>query len=540
MKALALILGASAVLFFAGLGGATLFDQDEAKYTQVAREILQTGDPITLHVNGSPWFVHPPLYLWLVAATGRVLGFTEFTARVWSAIFGLVGIYATYLIGRALFSPRAALLAAAVLPSTFQYFAHSRLAVFDGALVAFMLLAFYAWLRALRGEPAQAYYVAVWAGLGTLTKGPIALLLPALVAGAFLLLRHVMASREAAKPSPPIVGPLLLYSALALPWYLIEWIRHGWPFVQTVVGYYTVNRFLGVVEGQSGPWWYYGPVYGLGMFPWTAFGLAMIVYHLRRRTADGSLLVLLWIGITTAFYTAAGTKLPNYVLPAYPAAALGIAAMWDAAWRGARDARIAVAAGFAGTMLALLVFAGEVAAFARLKYPADLAVLQRHLTTVAIVLGVWLVGAAALYAARRPRLSFAALVATMWVLGGILVVRTLPLLETRRPIKTVAAAVRAQLRPGVPLVGYRISDHQTLLFYTNHRVHWVDDFAVLVNLACYQPRMVVAMRPPDLRGVQVMLPSYAAATLTPVITTEDLVAVEMRPPPSCRVPAIGR
>jgi 4-amino-4-deoxy-L-arabinose transferase-like glycosyltransferase len=61
------LLAAAAVLFTAGVGRGSLWDQDEAKYTQVAREILETGDPITLHVNGTPWFVHPPLYMWLQA-----------------------------------------------------------------------------------------------------------------------------------------------------------------------------------------------------------------------------------------------------------------------------------------------------------------------------------------------------------------------------------------------------------------------------------------------------------------------------------------
>lgn len=529
-RALLGLLVAAAFLFFTGLGRATLFDQDEAKYTQVAREIWQTGDPITLYVNGTPWFVHPPLYIWLVAATGRLFGFNEFTARVWSAVFGLVGIYAVYLLGRRLFTPRAALLAAAVLPSMFQFFAQSRLAVFDGALVAFMLLALYSFLEARGGRGAHAYYAAVWAGLGTLTKGPIALLLPALVGAAFLLLgriRNTTAPLPAAARAVPVLGPVVVYAALALPWYLIEWARHGWPFVQTVIGYYTVNRFVGVVEGQSGSWWYYGPVFGLGAFPWTAFLLAMIPYHLRRWREEGSLLVLLWTGVTVAFYTAAGTKLPNYVLPVYPWAALGIAAMWDRAFDGERAARTAIAASFVGTAVALVLFAAEIVQFARIKYPADFAALQQHLTAVAASLAVWLLAAVSCYALRRPRASFALIAATTWLLGGILVFRTLPMIDARRPVKEVAAVVRSRLgRDGV-LVGYRINDHQTLMFYTNRRVQWVEDIPSLLRLVCERPVAIVVSRPGDLRAAARSLEASGDVRLRPLIDTATLAAVEV-------------
>ena len=79
---IATVLAFAAVLFVVGIGRGSLWDQDEAKYTQVAREILLTRDPITLHVNGRPWFVHPPLYMWLQALTGGAFGFSEVSARI--------------------------------------------------------------------------------------------------------------------------------------------------------------------------------------------------------------------------------------------------------------------------------------------------------------------------------------------------------------------------------------------------------------------------------------------------------------------------
>lgn len=492
--ALVLILVGAAVLFLAGLGQSTLWDQDEAKYTQIAREILQTGDPITLHVNGAPWFVHPPFYMWLQALVGRVWGFNEFTARLWSAIFGVVGVLATMLLGRLLFGPRTGLLAGMVLATSFQYFAQSRLAIFDGVLVAFMLLTFYTFLRAVReGRSRTLIWSGVWAGLGTLTKGPIALLLPGLVGGAFLLLRR---GRYNWRRLPWLLA-LAVYALLATPWYVVEWIRHGWPFVQSVIGYYTFNRFFGVVEGQAGPWWYYGPVLILGTFPWTAFVVAALVYHARRTMHDGSLLVVLWCGLTVVFYSLAGTKLPNYVLPLYPWAAMGTAAMWDRFFVADRSVPRYLSAAWICTGAVLVAFAVEIVLFARMVYPAQFAVLARHLFRVGVGLTAWLLVAGVLYALRRYAASLAALTATGVLLAGVLIGRTLPLVEAHRPIKAVAAAISSELHPGTTLAAVNLWAQQTLLFYANHPVVWLGDAGGLRRLLCEQERVIVVTRTVD-------------------------------------------
>jgi len=86
------LLGLAALLLFTvGLGQLSLRDTDEALYAVAAREVVERGDPLTLYVNGAPWFDKPPLHMWLVAATGWIFGFTEFTVRIWVALFGAAG-----------------------------------------------------------------------------------------------------------------------------------------------------------------------------------------------------------------------------------------------------------------------------------------------------------------------------------------------------------------------------------------------------------------------------------------------------------------
>lgn len=533
---IAAVLAFAAALFIAGIGRGSLWDQDEAKYTQVAREILLTRDPITLHVNGRPWFVHPPLYMWLQALTGGTFGFSEVSARIWSAVFGVVGIYATILVGVMLFGRGPALLAGVVLATTFEYFVLSRLAIFDVVLTAFMLLAFYAFLRAIRtGERRFRYWAALWAGLGILTKGPIALLLPALVTAAYLAIRRI--------PLGGVrrwIGPGALAAAVGLSWYLIEWARFGWEFVRIVIGYYTVVRFVGVVEGQTGPWWYYAPVFGIGAFPWTAFVLAALPYHFRRRREDGSLLVLLWIGVTVVFYSLAGTKLPNYVLPAFPFTALSVAVLWHDAFAGRRPAQRALGIAFAGTTVALIVFAGEIAAFARIKYPDDLVAVQRHLIVVAAALALSLAAAAAAFVLRRPRASFAVMAATTVVLAVAVVGRTLPLIDARRPIRPIAEAIRQAVPPGGTFVGYRISDHQTLLYYSERRAQWVDDPIEVLTYLCLVDRFILAGRPPEIEALLGFAATRVPFDRRDLARHPELVVLVIARRGACPAPLLGR
>ncbi len=532
------LLGAAALAFYR-LGAGSLWDQDETKYAQVAREILETGDPVTLHVNGRPWYVHPPLYMWIVAATGRVAGFSAFTVRFWSAAASVLAVYATVLLGRALFGARTGVLAGAVLAVTFQFLVQSRLAVFDTVLLAFMLLAVHAFVRAYqRGRRAEYLRFFLFAGLATLTKGPIGLLLPGLAIVPFVTIRRAWHRwREV-----PWLEGLALYAAVGLSWYAAETWLHGRTFVSTVLGYYGVGRFFGVVENQAGPWYYYVPVLLLGAFPWTAFWPAAAAYHARRaREDDGSLLVLLWCGMTVAFYSAAGTKLPNYVLPVYPFAALGVAALWEAALaegraapgpgragaagefeqagegpRSARGAGVPLRRGTAGRAIRLsaglllallaLLYLGIGRYLAGL-YPGPFRSLGHVLLAPAAVLAGGVCLAALLAARRRVSGAFVALCAAMAVAWLGVVTWVVPVVDAQKPIPPLALAIRAALRPGDRIAGYRLDIYSSLIFYTDHHVDWVDDPGALRREVCAPGRVFLVVTRQDEASVRGVLPA---------------------------------
>lgn len=463
----ALLSLAALLLFTLALARTSLWDVDEALYATVAREIVQRGDPITLHFNGQPWFDKPPLYMWLVAATGAVFGFSEAVVRAWVALFGAAGVLVTCLLGRRLAGGPVGLLAGMILMTTLEYFILARLAVLDVPLTFFMLLVLYL-VVAAEGAPGaaerrRAYrWAFVWAGLGTLVKGPVALLLPALVVAAWWALRGEW-RRWRDLPADG-VG---LYVLTGLTWYLLEAAIHGAPFVRAIVGFQWFQRFFSVVHLQSGPWYYYAPVVALGALPWTAFlpgAIAASVRRVRRDPLD--LLLLLWIGVIVLFYSLAATKLANYVLPIYPAAALLIARVWTAAlWEQEPRAATVLRWSLLGLLATVAVLA-----LAGVLWPTNSPVrslawpLLRPLLPVPLAGGIAVL---ALLARRADRVALIAVAATTAVTYGLVAAAAAPRAEELRPVKPLATALHGRLRPGDRIIAVGEAARPSLVFYAD-------------------------------------------------------------------------
>lgn len=466
--------------------------------------MVHTGDPITLQVNGQAWYVHPPFSFWLVAATGRVFGFSELTVRVWSAAFSVLAIYATVLVGRALFEPRVGLLAGATLAVTLQYLIQSRLVVFDTVLLAWMLLAFHAFCRAYgTGRRAEYLKFFLFAGLATLTKGPIGLVLPGLVIVAFVAIRRAW---DRLREVPWAAG-LALYAAVGLSWYAVETALHGRAFVSSAFGYYTLGRFFGAVENQGGPWYFYATTVLLGAFPWVPFWPAAAALHLRRWKTDGSLWVLLWCSITFVFYSIAGTKLPNYIFPIYPFAAIAVATLWTPSL-GAPPAGKGAGRflAFLGVLVATL-WAGWIEYLIGVHAGPSHA-LRQLLTIPAAILALG-IGVASVLALRdRSLRTFLVVCATMAAAWIAVITWVLPVVEAQKPMKPLSLALKRALAPGDRIVGYRISILASLIYYTDHHVQWVDTPPALRAALCAPGRVFLVLASEDLAPVQRIIPFH--------------------------------
>ncbi|MCS7173690.1 MAG: glycosyltransferase family 39 protein [Armatimonadetes bacterium] len=488
-RALHVGIALSAFLLFWRLGTSPLWDQDEAKYAGIAQEILRTGDWVTLRWNGEPWFVHPPLYFWLVAATGRLFGVTEFTARFWSAVAGVLGVLVTGLLGRELFGPRCGVLSAFVLATTLQWWAQARLAVFDPLLVLWMLLSFLGFWRGYARGERRAYLLAfVASALGTLTKGFVAAAVPGAVGFLFLVLRRELGRlREV-----PWIPALLSYAVLGCGWYGIQAVLHGAAFLRTALGYYTLNRYVGVVEGQSGPIWYHVPVLVLGLLPWTAFLPEACSGAVRERRDPRSLFLLVWLAFGFAFFSLAGTKLPNYVLSLYPAAALLIGRALEAGTFGEEEKP---RGGWRLLAALCALFGAAVAAYGALLYPSQTRALVPALVppVAALVAGG---GVAARLGLRGSvRGAVLALGGSSLLFFALAVGIALPEVDRHRSGPEVGRTAASVARPGDVRIGFRTLN--SLITYSGLHWRYAEDEDSLRGMLCAvpSPRRAVVVVP---------------------------------------------
>ena len=337
----------AALTFFAGLGRGAITDSDEGFYAESSREMVASGDWVTPHYNYEPRFQKPILYYWLTSATYLVTGASEFGARFWAAMAGVGLVLVTAAAGRRWYDETTGLLAGAIVATNFGYFSIGRMALPDLPLTFCITLAIWAALvSTLEQERSPRQFVVLAAlglGLGFLMKGPVGLIIPAIVIVPVLMLER----RSIGLNPADIVLGFLIMTAVAMPWYLLMWTRHGNDYLQSFFVGDNLERFATSRFNDPRPWWFYLPVVAGGLLPWTPLALVWlgpITQLLRGRRAVGTidLRLLMWALLPLIFYSISVGKQPRYVLPVLPPLALLLASSIverTQEWRGLDGAR---------------------------------------------------------------------------------------------------------------------------------------------------------------------------------------------------------
>ncbi len=376
-----LLLSLVAILvFFSNLGGYPLFEEDEPRNAACGREMFERGDWIVPTFNAQLRTDKPILIYWLMQVSFSLFGVSEFSARFGSAFLAVGTTLLTYHLGRKLYSPETGLLAGVIVCTSLMFSAVGRSATPDSALIFCLTLAFtsYVWAVAARrgghfSGVASSSAGSAWIellpasrmaslpmyaamGLAILAKGPIGVLLPCAIIGLLLLItrhRNEVTAGTLLPPSGPwwrrsiataiqvmrpsrileaswrmrVVLGAAVVLAIALPWYVAVGLKTDGAWLRGFLGDHNVGRFLGAKENHSGPIFYYVIALFMGCFPWSVF-LPLAVWQLRNRLVkgdswgDSDRFVACWAGVWFIFFSFASTKLPNYVLPMYPALAL--------------------------------------------------------------------------------------------------------------------------------------------------------------------------------------------------------------------------
>ena len=457
---------ATAAVYGCRLGALGLTEPDEARYAAVGRAMLSTRDLVTPCFNGFVYLDKPPLLHWLTAAAFAVGGVCESSARAVSVLAAAAGTALVYAFGRAAFGARAGLVSAAVLASSLLWFVMGRVLRFDMLLTLSVTATLYsAWIAVETGERGRRYWLlsTAAAGLGTLVKGPVALVLPAMVLFPYLAItRQLPALRRV-----PWLACLALLAAIVAPWCILcERASPG--AMRFILLQENLARAAGEVgESHARPWWYLLAILPAAVLPWVLClpGAAIDACGPRSRgqAADwrASVLLLLWLASPVVLFSIPTGKLFGYVLPALPAAALLIGRYLSNAHERSRPATIATGGLLIGASVALQTVG--LRPIAQAGYPTDPPV---PLTAAALLLGG--LGVVVLGAMRRPGSAIGVTVAC--VLGAYhIAVRAAELAQPPVSERALARQVAALRRPGERVVAYgRMS--RGVLFYLNEPV----------------------------------------------------------------------
>ena len=326
-------------IFFINLGQWDLWNPDEPRYAQVAREMVNGGDWILMHFNGQIYADKPPLFFWLIAFSSYLWQwFNSFAVRFFSAFFGTLTVLLTFLLWKKLFSSRTGLFSAFILATSVEFVYLSTRANIDATLTFFTTASIFCFLKwyeyhfplsneEKRSELEKTKAGRLWIygfytsmGLATLAKGPVGFLLPLLVCIAYLLFQKEWKKLREMK----LVPGLLLFFIIIGSWYIPALIKGGREYFDATLMHHTVERFA---KGSSHirPFYYYLYNFPVDFLPWVLFLPGAIVYGFsgvgfeRRKPF---LFLTIWFGVIFLFFSISKGKRGLYLLPLFPAVAL--------------------------------------------------------------------------------------------------------------------------------------------------------------------------------------------------------------------------
>ncbi|HYG09707.1 MAG TPA: glycosyltransferase family 39 protein [Pyrinomonadaceae bacterium] len=329
-----LLLTATAVVYFYGLGRAPFVGADEPRYAQVAREMFERGDAVTPTLGGHTWFEKPALVYWAAMAGYKLFGVAEWTARLGMACAGWLTVFLVGWVAKRVEEREGAgagwlqLSAGAAAATSAGLLVFSRGVNFDVfvTMTVACALAFFFAAELETAPRAKRWLLAgFYAGMGAalLAKGLIGVVIPVGVIGVYCLLRR----RWPDAWKSAFWGFLITLGVAAL-WYAPVIARHGWAFVDEFFVKHHFARYLSNKYHHPQPFWFYLAIIPALMLPWSAF-FASAVWHARRWNWRGDdalcklrLFALAWVLFPLLFFSASGSKLPGYILPALPGAAL--------------------------------------------------------------------------------------------------------------------------------------------------------------------------------------------------------------------------
>jgi 4-amino-4-deoxy-L-arabinose transferase-like glycosyltransferase len=440
------------------LGDAGLFDPDEGRNAEKAREILVLNDWVTPHENFHPVLDKPMFFYWLIVVSYKLFGVSEWSARLPSALAALGCLILVYRFADRRWGRWEALWSALILLTCAQFFVLARIVILDMPLTFFLTLALCAFYEAVHADEAKSrrlWCLALYVSLGgaTLIKGLIGVVLPGMIFVFYLLLtrRWSILGRMSLLPGA------LIFLAIVLPWYLQADARHV-GYLRYFIWDEHFGRFTSENFDRAEPWYYFILVGLVGFFPWTLLLPFVVREYLKKSLDDKTLFLVLWVGLPFVFFSASESKLAHYLLPIFPALSILTAAALVTLWRKSETVSLAFSLIWLAQSLAILYLIAGAIIPAILPEPirAGVSALSRFFWLYGAFLVLSLAYLSVTKAARRlptQRQLYAVHGVVMALFLGF-VAEIMFLVSHDRSAKAVAEKALSQIRESTQLVFY--------------------------------------------------------------------------------------
>jgi len=327
---IAVFVGVALVLWFGTLGLRHLVGPDEGRYAEISREMLTTGDWVTIRYNALKYFEKPPFHMWATAVAYALFGIGEWQARLTVALAGLLGIVMTMLATWRWFGVRAAAFAGLALLAAPMWSVAAHFNTLDMTLAGVMSCILACMLIAQHPDNTasqrRTWMLASWAAMGVaiLTKGLVGIALPGLV-----LVVYTCITRDWNLWRRLYLLPgAALMMAISAPWFYLVSTRNP-EFLHFFFIHEHWQRYTSNLHARGGPIVYFVPLILGGFLPWIGLfpriwaAIRLPAAH-RRTTFRPALMAGIWAIAIFTFFSLSHSKLPGYIVPVFPA--LGILA----------------------------------------------------------------------------------------------------------------------------------------------------------------------------------------------------------------------
>jgi 4-amino-4-deoxy-L-arabinose transferase-like glycosyltransferase len=517
------------ILFSFNLGKWDLWNSDEPRHAQVAKEMLQDEEWVIPHLNSEVYADKPPFFFWLMAATAMAIGgMNEFAARFPSAFFALFTLPLLFFLGKRLFGEKAGFFSALILATTVEFIWLARRANIDTTLTFFTTAAItclYIGFYQQKGRWGLYMLAYLAMAMGVVTSLQIGVIVPALVIGGYFLVQREMRFFQ----DPSHIPGIALFVALIGGWLALAYLSGGQEYLGRLLYQKPASTFFETASHER-PLYYYLINFPGNFAPWICFLPSALIYGLSAKGRKKEFIfILFWFVVIFIFFSIAKAKDEFCLLPLYPAAALMVGYLLADLPLGAGEAeKRIVSIPFFVLIICLaliaisLPFTAALQGGFYLEHPWEIG-----LVTALIVGG----GAFLSYLAhhyRRRDLPFYIISATVFALILYSATRIFPEINRYKSARPLAQAIVSAMRPGDQLAIYQL-EGTNFIYYTGYdQMRWIEEEGKLKEFLHSTPRVLCIMRERDYKLLQ-QDPTLAVSVLaTGQVGSEHLVVISNR------------